>query len=228
MNGFPITAEAKLNYFLGSDTMADANRMMELQQELLALRISDWYEKVVSFQWFFLVFLLIVPWIIWWRLVKRKHIAEILSYGLLISVTSSFLNATGLQLLLWSHPYKLLPYSSRPFSISYSVLPVTFMLMYQYFRTWKSFTTANVILASIFAFILQPILKWMGMYTMINWSYFYSFVLYIMMGLGLRLLLHAILQRELMVSENVEAAADLKKKNLASPAFKRIMDKIKP
>lgn len=56
--------------------MADANRMMELQQELLSLRTIDWYEKVFSLQWFFLVFLLIVPWIIWWRLVKRKHIAE--------------------------------------------------------------------------------------------------------------------------------------------------------
>ncbi|MFA4884762.1 MAG: CBO0543 family protein [Desulfotomaculaceae bacterium] len=209
--------------------MADPNRMMELQQELLALRISDWYEKVISFQWFFLVFLLIAPWIIWWRFVNRKNIAEIFSFGLLISVISSFLNATGLQLLLWSYPYKLLPYSSRAFSISYSVLPVIFMLMYQYFRTWKSFATANVIMALIFAFILQPILKWMGMYTMINWSYFYSFAIYIMMGLGLRLLLQVILQRELMVIENVETTAGIQKQpGLANPALKRIINKIKP
>lgn len=209
--------------------MADANRMMELQQELLSLRTIDWYEKVFSLQWFFLVFLLIVPWIIWWRLVKRKHIAEILSYGLLISATSSFLNGNGLNLLLWSYPYRLLPFSPSMYIISYSVLAVTFMLMYQYFRTWKSFATANVIMASIYAFIFQPILKWIGMYTMINWSYFYSFVLYIMMGLGLRLLLQAILQRELMVPEDAKAADGIKKiPGLASPALKRNIDKIKP
>lgn len=209
--------------------MADANRMMELQQQLLALRISDWYEKVISFQWFFLVFLLIVPWIILWRLVKRKYIAEILSFGLLITAMSSFLNGNGLNLLLWSYPYKLLPFSPRAYAISYSVLPVTFMLMYQYFRTWKSFATANVIMATIFAFILQPILKWMGMYTMINWSYFYSFAIYIMMGLGLRLLLQVILQRELMATESVETNTGIKRQpGLASPALKRIINKIKP
>ncbi len=209
--------------------MADPNRMMELQQELLTLRINDWNEKVISFQWFFLVFLLIVPWIIWWRFVNRKHIAEILSFGLLIEATSSFLNSSGLSLGLWSYPYSLLPYSPRVYSISYSVLPVTFMLMYQYFRTWKSFATANVIMASIFAFILQPILKWLGMYTIINWSYFYSFIIYIIMGLGLRLLLQVILQRELMATESVETNTGIKKQPcLASPVLKRIINKFKP
>lgn len=209
--------------------MADVNRMMELQRELLSLRYSDWYEKVFSFQWFSLVFLLIVPWIIWWRLVDRKHIAIIFSFGLLISATSSFLNSNGLNLLLWSYPYKLLPFSQRVYVISYSVLPVTFMLIFQYFRTWKSFATANVIMASIFAFVLQPILKWLGMYTMINWSYFYSFLIYLIMGLGLRLLLQVILQREPMVSENADAAAEARKQSvLASPALKRILNRFRP
>lgn len=203
--------------------MADANRMMELQQELLALRTIDWYEKVFSFQWFFLVFLLVVPWVVWWRLVKREYISEILSYGLLILAISSFLNGSGLNLLLWSYPYRLLPFSPRIYLISYSVLPVTYMLMYQYFRTWKSFAAANVVLALVFAFILQPILRWMGMYNMINWSYFYSFVIYIVMGLGTRLLLQAILKGKLMITENI--AGDLRK-NFLSPAFKKSKDKI--
>ena len=209
--------------------MADPNRIMELQQELLQLRVSDWYDKVISFQWFFLVFLIIVPWIIWWRLVDRKNIAKIFSFGMLITAMSSFFNGIGLNLLLWSYPYKLLPFSPRMY-VTFSVLPVTFMLMYQYFRTWKSFTIANAIMAFIFAFILQPILKWLGMYTLIKWNYFYSFVIYIIMGLGSRLLLQVILQRELMTIDNEETTAEIKKQpGLASPALKRIINKkIKP
>ncbi len=202
--------------------MADANRMMELEQEITALRISDWYEKVFSFQWFFIVFLLIIPWIIWWKLVNRKQIAEIFSFGLMITATSSLLNGIGLQLPLWTYPYKLLPYTGSMYMPSYSVLPVTFMLLYQYFRSWKSFSIATIVIASIFAFILQPFLSLLGMYTMINWSYFYSFVIYILMGLGLRLLLQVILQRKPMLIKNVETAAEIMKQpGLASPALKK-------
>ena len=61
------------------------------------------------------------------------------------------------------------------------------------------------------------------------WSYFYSFVLYIMMGLSLRLLLQVILQRELMATESVETNTGIKKQpGLVSPALKRIINKIKP
>lgn len=208
--------------------MADTNRIIELQKEITSLRISDWLEKVFSFQWFFMVFLLVVPWIIWWKLVDKKHIAEIFSFGLLITAISSFLNGIGLHIPLWTYPYKLLPYTGSMYMPSYTVLPVAFMLLYQYFRTWKSFAAANVIMAAIFAFILQPILKLLGMYNMINWSYFYSFAIYIVMGLGLRLLLQGIFQKKLMVSDNAEDSAVLKKINLASPALKRTADKNKP
>lgn len=81
----------------------------------------------------FLVILLIVPWTVWWKLVDRKRIAEIFSFGILITVVSSFLNLSGLHLGLWSYPYRLLPYSPKIYVLSYAVLPVTFMLMFQYF-----------------------------------------------------------------------------------------------
>lgn len=226
MNLFFIAAETKLIIFPGSDILADTNRIIELQQEITSLRISDWFEKVFSFQWFFMVFLLVVPWIIWWKFVNRKHIAEIFSFGLLITATSSFFNGIGLHIPLWTYPYKLLPYTGSMYMPSYSVLPVAFMLLYQYFRTWKSFAAANVIMAAIFAFILQPFLKLLGMYNLINWSYVYSFLIYIVMGLGLRLLLRAILQKSLVVSDNKEDAADFKKINFASPAFKKITDRL--
>lgn len=209
--------------------MADTNRMMELQQELLALRFSDWYEKVISFQWFLLVFILIIPWVVWWRLVDRKHISEIFSFGLLVAVTSSFLNSSGLHLLAWSYPYRLLPYSPRVYVISFAIMPVAFMLIYQYFRTWKSFAAANVIMASIFAFVLQPILKWLNMYSMINWSYLYSFLIFIVIGLGARLLLQVVFQRELMTAESADAVEEIKRRSgLASPVLKRKISKFKP
>lgn len=209
--------------------MADTNRMMELQKELLALRISSWYEKIFSFQWFFIAFLIIVPWIIWWRLVNKKYITEIFSFGLLITITASLLNEAGLTLLLWRDPYTLLPVPPRWFAPAYSVLPVTFMLIYQYFRTLKSFTIATIVLAAISAFVFQPILTWLGIFILIKWNYFYSFLTFIIAGLGVRLLHQVVLQREPMAIENVDTTAKVKKQpNLAFPALKRIINRRKP
>lgn len=202
--------------------MAGTNRIMELQQELLALRISDWQEKVFSLQWFFIIFLIVVPWITWWKLVNKKYIAEILSFGLLIMVTASLLNEVGLQLQLWRSPYSLLPVPHRWFAPAYSYLPVTFMLIYQYSRTWKSFTIMTVALSAITAFVFQPILTWLGIHIFIKWNYFYSFLTLIAEGLGMRLLHQVILQRKPMIIETVDNISNDNKFNLASPVFKKL------
>jgi len=172
-----------------------ANRMMELQQELLALRVSDWYDKVVSFQWVFLMLLLILPWFIWWKIVDRRQIAEIFSYGLLVSTISSFFNGNGLNLMLFSYPYKLLPFSPRVYSFSLSVIPVTYMLLYQYFNTWKSFIVANLVVSASAAFIVQPLLAWLDIYKLIKWNYFYSFLLLLLIGVGGRYVHQLVLRK---------------------------------
>ncbi len=162
----------------------DTSRMMELQQELLALRIADWYDKVISFQWFLLLAMLILPWIIWWKIVDRRQIAEIFSYGILVSIISSLFNSNGLNLLLFSYSYNLLPFSPRAYSFSLSVIPVTYMLLFQYFKTWKSFAIATIAVAAISAFGVQPIFAWLDIYKLITWNYLYSFLVLLLIGLG--------------------------------------------
>ena len=208
--------------------MADPNRVMELQKELLALRIGDWQEKVFSFQWFFIIFLIIVPWIVWWKLVNRKYITEILSFGLLITITASVLNEIGLSLLLWKDPYTLAPVPPRWFAPAFSLLPVTFMLIYQYFRTWKSFTLATVAVGAFAAFVFQPVLSWLGIFILLKWNYFFSFLALVFSGLGIRLLHQAILQTG-RAMEKAKPNAEIKvQPGLGTPPLKRVVKKMKP
>jgi len=180
-----------------------ASTMMELQKELLALRIADWYDKVISFQWFFLVVLLILPWFLWWRVVDRKQIAEIFSYGLLISLISSLFNGNGLNLILYSYPYKLLPFSPRAYSFSLTVLPVAYMLLYQYFTTRRSFAIACVVFSAVTAFVIQPILAWMDIYKLIKWNYFYSFLVLLFIGLMARLIHNYVINKSFIAGKNI-------------------------
>lgn len=40
------------------------------------------------------------------------------------------------------------------------MVPVAYMLLYQYFRTWKSFILAQIIMALTYAFIGEPFCEW--------------------------------------------------------------------
>ncbi len=192
-----------------------------LSEQVLALRIVDWYDKVISFQWVLLVIMLILPWIIWWKLVDRGRIAQILSFGLMILVVDSFISQLGLNLIWWRYPYSLFPYSQRAFAMSYSLLPVTYMLIYQYYRTWKSFSWANLAAAFSVAFIVQPILKWLNMYQLIKSNYFYSFLIIALVGFALRYLHQVILDQPVPEGDKTRVEADGDEHHLVSPAFKR-------
>lgn len=83
-------------------------------------------------------------------------------------------------------------------------------------------------MAASYAFIGQPVFKWLCMYELIKWNYFYSFLIFLVMGLGSRLLLQVVFQKKLMATEEVEAAGEKNKlPGLASPAFKRFINRIK-
>lgn len=196
-----------------------AERMMDLQEELLSLRISDWNDKVFSWQWAFLALMLILPWIIWWKIVDRRRIAEIFSLGLLVSLISSLLNGNGLNLLLWSYPYKLLPFSPRAYSFSLSVIPVTFMLLYQYLPKLRSFVVGTALIAGTTAFIVQPLLSLAGIYKLMKWNYFYSFLVLLSMGIGSWFVHHLILYRSFKLRETERLTNE---SSNITPAFKKL------
>jgi len=69
------------------------------------------------------------------------------------------------------------------------MVPVAYMLLYQYFRTWKFFITALIIMALTYAFIGEPFCEWVELVYYLEWRYSYSFIYYIIVGIGTRALL---------------------------------------
>ncbi|WP_305777687.1 CBO0543 family protein [Priestia flexa] len=107
---------------------------------------------MVDISWF-----LVVPWIIIWsKLVKRDIILEILLFGTIIIITTTLLDVVGLQYRFWDYPIAFLPIIPRAFPFDFSMVPVAYMLLYQYFRTWKFFIIAQITMALTYAFIGEP------------------------------------------------------------------------
>lgn len=168
----------------------------EVDRKLSEMRMR-YYERhdLFSFQWWLLLLLLIVPWMIWWRIVDRTRVKEILLYGAVLSTLVVLLDDIGGELGLWSYPYQLIRLIPRLNAIDYAALPVCHMLVYQYFRSWRSFLVANVVMALAFAFVAEPLTVWIGIYEMDHWRYAYSFPLYIAKAAFVRWLVEWVTKR---------------------------------
>ena len=68
----------------------------------------------------------------------------------------------------------------------YSPGSVAYMLLYQYFKTWKSFSVGLVSMAAIYAFIGEPLTHWLDQTLYIKWKHIYSFFYYILAGILVR------------------------------------------
>jgi hypothetical protein len=153
-------------------------------RQLTQARIENWLgQHVGTWRWWTLGGLLIIPWFIWYKLADKKKLPELALFGLIVMVFTITLDEIGFVLSLWSYPVEVIPILPRLTSIDYTMLPIIFMLVYQHFPTWKSFFWALVALSTTFSFVAEPIVVYLGFYILIKWFYWYSFPIYIVMGL---------------------------------------------
>lgn len=169
----------------------------ELHQKLAEMRYDYWLNHdLFSLQWWLLLTVFIVPWIIWWKLVDKERIFQILLFGTLLMILVITLDDIGIELNLWSYPYKLFFAISRLSAIDQGILIVAHMFLYQYFVRWKSFLIANVIMALFFSFILEPLTVKMRIYDLENWRYIYSLPIYILKAMLVKWIVDEVIQKK--------------------------------
>lgn len=174
-----------------------SEELIAVEKMLADMRIQHWlHHDLFSPQWWLLLFFIIVPWLVWWVLVDRKRLLEILLYGLTVAILASYLDAILTESTFWHYEVTLLPVWPRFITANFTVLPVTYMFLYQYFESWKTFFIASVIMAALYAFVAEPALQWAGIYTPLGWKYIYSFTLYIIIALTLRWLTELIVSKQ--------------------------------
>ncbi|MBC9783769.1 hypothetical protein H1S01_04485 [Heliobacterium chlorum] len=170
-------------------------KLVIMHEAFSKARIEVWNAEILwSWRWWLLIVLMFAPWIFWWRFVDKKRLTEICLFGMFILATSSWMDELGTELILWYYPYKTFALYPQLVPINYTVIPITFMLVYQYKKSWKTYIFTLVIIAAIYSWVAEPILNLMGIYKPINWKYSYSFPLYVLIGISHRWLLEGILR----------------------------------
>jgi hypothetical protein len=158
-------------------------KSLEAKKNYRDISMQHWLTaEVWQWQWWVSLALAVIPLYFWWKLLDKKRILEICVYGLMINVFASYLDVTGSEYVWWDYPIRLVPNLPRLFPIDFTVVPVVYMLVYQYFPKWKHFIIANTVVAAIFAFVMEPLMIWMNLYALETWKLYYSFPIYIAMA----------------------------------------------
>lgn len=166
----------------------------QIHKQLTEMRYENFiHQDLFSPQWWFLLCLLILPWILWWFLLDKSRIKQIWLYGSLLTILIILLDNFGVELDLWHYPYQLVNIIPFLNPIDISVLPVFHMLVYQYFKKWNTFIAANIITAFLYAYIAEPIFVKINIYEMTNWKHLYSVPIYILKAVLIKFLLEKLL-----------------------------------
>jgi hypothetical protein len=162
----------------------------ELEEKTTDLRFDYWLNnELFSFEWWFLIGILILPWLIGLKLFDRKRIFEILFFGTATIITAASLDSIGEDLSFWGYPVELFPAGHNAFPFNFGIVPVAFMLLHQYCSTWKAFNIGLILLSIIFAYIGEPLMQYIGVYHLFKWKFTYSFFYYMINGYLIRALI---------------------------------------
>ena len=155
----------------------------QLRLELWNLTYTQWRtDTLFSIQWWSMVALIAISYAIWWVIVDKRRLPQIIIFGSLVAVGRICMDIVGTNAVLWSYDIPLAPFFPSPFQHDFTIIALTLMVVYQYCHSWKKFLIWSGITTGIISFVFFPILTTLGFLKFYNWNYFYSFVLIILIA----------------------------------------------
>ena len=201
--------------------MVDYEMIHQARSTLHALVLEKWLtEDVFSLRWWSMVGLVAISYLICFSLFDKKRISVLFLFGSLLTVGASVYETVGVNFVLWFCATPIFPIVPCLFVPYLTVLPVYYMLIFQYTTTWRQFSLWNFIAVSIYSFILLPVFIHFRISEMDNWQpiYHIPFVFFIAsLARAVTLFLMNIEQRE----AKLETSLSLKTRYL-QPAMKPI------
>ncbi|WP_205672395.1 CBO0543 family protein [Ammoniphilus sp. YIM 78166] len=132
-----------------------------------------------TWQWWFGVALMVLPWIIWFLLRKKESTNRLLQTAFLVIILSIFIDMIAFSKGAWSYPMEIVPISPMlllPYH--FSLVPVTVIFFIQY-KTKVNMLVKGIIFAAVGAFVGMPFFTIIGFYDPKGWPYSYDFFLFL-------------------------------------------------
>lgn len=144
----------------------------ELLNDLI---IAKWFSlDLFSLQWWGIVSFIILSYIAVFSLLDKSRFTQILLFGSLMAVSITTYDLFGANFGFWAYKVRLLPVIPGVFLYDYTVIPLYYMMVYQYSPNWKTFFIWNTVLAGFIGIIFFPILVAADIVFYRNWQPIYQ------------------------------------------------------
>ncbi|MDF2988344.1 MAG: hypothetical protein K0R50_3854 [Eubacterium sp.] len=162
--------------------------MLDLKTKLFSLSLQHWLDiEVFSWRWFVKIMIIALFIFIFYKFINKT--LNIIAFGFMISLVSTVLDIVGTYFIFWEYPYRVLPVEFSEIH-DLVVIPIAFMLIYQYFIKWKPFIIANAILSAISSFVMEPVFIMLNFYKSISWKHIYSFPIFFALPILCKLIIN--------------------------------------
>lgn len=142
---------------MSTDQINYLHKIFEAEEQLSNLVVNYW--KVYSFgSWQFWLHLsmLLIPLVLIYFLIDRKRAFEVGFYGFNVHVWFTYFDTIGVRKVLWYYPYPAIPLIPTSFPIDAALVPVSFMLLYQWTVKYKkNYYIYATLLSAFFAFLFK-------------------------------------------------------------------------
>ncbi|WP_207952294.1 CBO0543 family protein [Paenibacillus turpanensis] len=163
------------------------DQIKDIHDQMADLTFQYWMQHSHFSTWQFWVnlLLLILPLVILYKYLDWKHALLLGFYGFNIHVWFHYIDSFGVTNGYWNYPHKIVPFLSVNVALDAAIVPVCYMLLYQWITSRnKNYYVYTTLLSGAFAFILKPIMVYAGLFRMYEWvNYFYLFVFYMVIVL---------------------------------------------
>lgn len=126
-----------------------------------------------------------LPLIALYFLIDKKKALLIGFFGFNVHVWFTNIDQFGVLRGLWNYPYYVIPFTPVSFVLDVSLVPVVYMLVYQWtINNNKNRYLYLTLVSAFLAFIFKPILTWLDLFRMYEWMNFvYLFCGYLILML---------------------------------------------
>ncbi|RSL29456.1 hypothetical protein D7Z54_31150 [Salibacterium salarium] len=159
------------------------NKIAEKQQEIASDWATYWTEFSSFSTWgfWFDVVMFALPLLLLYFKLDRTRAFQIGFFGFNVHVWFGYFDTFGTVQGYWTYPYQISSYLPNSLGMDASLVPVLFMLLYQWVtNTNRNYYVYSLLLGALLSFVLKPIFVSINLFKFyMGANYFHLFLTYI-------------------------------------------------
>ncbi|MDE5414225.1 CBO0543 family protein [Alkalihalobacterium chitinilyticum] len=176
------------------------DKITSMTEKLTQTQLEFWqqYSHIDTWGFKIVLFMFIIPLVFLYFVIDRKNIFLLGFYGTNIHIWFSYINIAGVKHGFFSYPFELIPYIPGNLSLDAALIPVVYMIIYQWtINHKKNFYIYSIALSLILAFAFKPILVHLNLFVLNKGTnYFHLFILYCIIFLFSKLITNLFLKMQ--------------------------------